>query len=167
MNPESTGLQVPLSSSHLLIDSNLLLLLIMGSFQASLIGNWKRLSMFTVEDFACLQGLVAASKGLLVTPHILTEVSNLANSLPQWQKAEWSGYFRKWILEGLHEQQIRAVDIVRTDAFVHFGITDAALFHASDDLYVLTVDARLAAYLQSHRRRVINFNHLRQSWLLP
>ena len=154
------------AATELLIDSNLLLLLIMGNFQRSLVGRWKRLSMFTAEDFDYLQRLVAGCKALVVTPHTLTEVSNLTNSLPQWQKGEWSGYFTKWITEGLEERQIRAVDIVQNDAFPHFGLVDAALFHSSGNTWVLRSDGRLAAYLQSHHRRVINFNHLR-TWLLP
>ena len=166
MSSTSTVQTTLAESSELLIDSNLLLLLIVGSFESSLLGRWKRLNMFTLEDFDCIRKLVATCRTLLVTPHVLTEVSNLANSLPHWQKAEWSDYFRRWILEGLQERQIRAIDVVQHDAFSYFGITDAALFHLSDNIYVVTLDAKLAAYPESHHHRVINFNHFR-TWLLP
>lgn len=152
-------------SPELLIDSNLLLLLIMGSFNRSLIGTFKRLAMFTKEDFSFLQMLVAQCKTIIVTPHILTEFSNLANSLPHRQKEEWSIFFREWIVKALEERQIGAVEIAASNAFLYFGITDAAMFHASTEVSVLTIDARLAAYLQSQDRNVINFNHLRQAWL--
>jgi hypothetical protein len=147
-------------TSEVLIDSNLLLLLIMGSFDQSLIGNFKRLAMFTHEDFSLLQSLVAR-KTILVTPHILTEVSNLANSLHHRHKADWSEYFKDWILVALRERQIHARDLAAEDAFLLFGITDAALFHTSSSVPILTVDARLAAFMQQHGRHAINVNHLR------
>jgi hypothetical protein len=167
MSPRASISATFVVSAELLIDSNLLLLLIMGSFNSSLIGSFKRLAMFTGKDFSFLQLLVARCKAIIVTPHILTEVGNLANSLSQRQKEEWSIYFREWIVKALEERQIRAVEIAASDAFLYFGITDAAIFHASTEVSVLTVDARLAAYLQTYNRSVINFNHLRQSWLFP
>jgi len=166
MSPESTSRTAIPALPELLIDSNLLLLLIVGSFDSSLIGKWKRLNNFVIEDFEYLQQIVANAGVLLVTPHILTEVSNLANSLPQWRKADWSKYFKASILTGFEERQIRAIDIAQHEAFSYFGITDAALFHCSDEVCILTVDAGLAAYLQRHQRRAINFNHLR-TWLEP
>lgn len=154
------------NSAFIVIDSNLLLLLILGSFDENLIGTFKRLAMFTVDDFHELQRLVSKFRAIRVTPHILTEVSNLANSLPEREKRSWAEYFRKWILDELQEQQVPAVQLVKSESFLHFGITDAALAEASRDTFIVTVDNRLASYLQRQNLRVLNFNHLRRPWLV-
>lgn len=158
---------LPENRAFIVVDSNLLLLLILGSFDENLIGTFKRLAMFTLDDFHALQHLVSKFRTIRVTPHILTEVSNLANSLPEREKRSWSEYFRKWITNELQEQQFAAVQLVKSESFLLFGITDAALAESSRDVFIVTVDNRLASYLQSQELRVLNFNHLRQSWLLP
>lgn len=167
MNFDSLSSAIAGNSAFIVVDSNLLLLLILGSFDENLIGNFKRLAMFTVDDFHVLQQLVSKFRAIRVTPHILTEVSNLANSLPEREKRSWSEYFRRWILDELQEQQIPAVELIKSEAFPHFGITDAALAESSRDMFIVTVDNRLASYLQRQRLRALNFNHLRKTWLVP
>lgn len=92
-------------------------------------------------------------------------MSNLANSLRERQKPEWSEYFSGWIMHALQEQHIRATGIAPTDAFSLVGITGAALFQLAAGVPILTLDARLAASMQRQNREALNFNHLRQSWL--
>src|SRR4051812_13958525 len=60
-----------------LIDTNILLLHVVGSWNRALIPSSKRTSVFTEEDFDLLQETLSAYSPLLVTPAILTEVSNL------------------------------------------------------------------------------------------
>lgn len=67
------------SSSELLLDTNLLLLLSIGGKNTSLISKAKTLTAYTEEDYNLLQEFVRLNRftGLLTTPHIITEVSNL------------------------------------------------------------------------------------------
>lgn len=72
-----------------LLDSNLLLVLLTGTVEPHLLGRFKRVSGYTLDDFDLLVHLVNSFSSLLNTPHILTEVSNLANSLPEAYKHDW------------------------------------------------------------------------------
>jgi hypothetical protein len=65
----------------LLIDANLLLLLVVGSADRSLIESFKRTRAYTREDFDLLLRLVARFPKVVTTPNVLTEVSNLAGQL--------------------------------------------------------------------------------------
>jgi hypothetical protein len=76
MYSESMSIQ---SSCQLLLDTNLLLLLFIGGKDISLIGKAKTLSAYTEEDDELLREFASLNRftGLLTTPHIITEVSNL------------------------------------------------------------------------------------------
>jgi hypothetical protein len=65
------------------LDSNLLVLLAVGSLDKDLIREHKRTSQFTVEDFDLLLTLLGAFSEVLVTPNGLTETSNLLQYIKQ------------------------------------------------------------------------------------
>ena len=71
-------------SKGVLIDSNLLLLLLVGSFDTNLVINasFKRVAKYNLEDFETLQNLLRYFTISVTTAHLLTEVSNLAGQLP-------------------------------------------------------------------------------------
>ncbi len=52
----------------LLVDTNLLLLYIVGKTNPNRISNFKRTSRYTVEDFELLDGIMAQFKTLITTP---------------------------------------------------------------------------------------------------
>jgi hypothetical protein len=68
------------SSTGVLLDTNLLLLLIVGGASRELIGK-KRLDTFTAEDYDTLSAIVDSLGLVATTPNILTEVSNLADQI--------------------------------------------------------------------------------------
>ena len=67
------------SSGVLLLDTNLLLLLFIGGKDTSLIKKAKTLAAYTEEDYELLQEFTSLNRftGLLTTPHIIMEASNL------------------------------------------------------------------------------------------
>jgi hypothetical protein len=149
----------------LLVDANLLLLFFVGVANPEEIPRFKRTNHYTLEDFELLGEFVARFERVVVTPHILTEVSNLAGQLPDHAKP---GVFSALTigLEHLDERHTVALELSKHESFSRFGITDSAvLAHARDELLVLTDDFRLSGYLQSLGVDVFNFNHLR-SYLL-
>jgi hypothetical protein len=62
-----------------LIDANLPVLYLVGSTNKSRIETFKLTQVYTVEDFELLERLIAYLGDIVTTPHILTEVSNLAS----------------------------------------------------------------------------------------
>ena len=147
----------------LLIDSNLLLLLLVGGVDPSLVGRFKRTKQFTREDFFLLRDIVVPFTRIVTTPHILTEVSNLAGHLKGQDRDAFFQHLGESI-QVLDEQHIPARQVALDDWLVRLGITDTAVtLLINRDLLALTVDAQLASCIAGRNGDVINFNHLRSA----
>lgn len=149
-----------------LIDTNLLLLLLVGSYNTQLLGErgFKRVAQFTVEDFDLLLKLVAWFETVVTTPHILTEVSNLAGQLAENNKL---GCFRTFesTFKLFTELSHPSLPIFRQQHFPFIGLTDSVIVESTGDYLILTDDLRLAGRLENMGRDSLNFNHIRtQFW---
>lgn len=151
-----------------LLDSNLLLVFISGSLSPRLFGQFKRVGAYSVDDYDLLVRLLGCFTILMTTPHIFTEVSNLANSLPEWLKPDWHRNFATLIasqqhnIPGLRVRWNPAIALAKTPEFIAFGITDAASVDLSSEALVVTGDYRLSGALKSRGIPVLNFGDLRQ-----
>lgn len=146
---------------RLLVDTNILLLYIVGSLNLDQIARHKRTEKFSVEDFRLLSGLLRDSGGIIVTPNILSEVSNLLGYTNERTKAKLFLLFSS-IVRDLKEHYVRSLAAVEVPEFLRLGLTDAAvLAFANKETTVLTDDVHLYLALQSKGVEVINFNHLR------
>jgi hypothetical protein len=142
------------AGKSVLLDSNLLLVYLSGSIDPRLFGRFKRVSAYTIKDYELLVRLLGFFSILLTTPHILTEVSNLANSLPEQFKPEWNQHFAMLIASqqdtpGLRERWMPATDLTQIPEFAALGIKDAALSALSLEALVVTEDYRLSGTLRS------------------
>jgi hypothetical protein len=157
----------PLLKPHLgkpaILDSNLLLFNWCAGFNPHLVTNFKRLNSFQMEDIDLLSETLKLFPVLRTTPHVLTEVSNLASQLPSWIKDDWSEYFSMQI-QVIPEEWTPAATIATGD-FMWLGLTDAALASLADTHVILTLDFPLSNSLESQGLNVINFTHLRSLWL--
>ena len=66
-------------SKGALIDSNLLVLFLVGSIKKSRILGFKRTQDFTIAGFILLKNLINSFGKLFVTPHVRTQVSDLCD----------------------------------------------------------------------------------------
>lgn len=146
----------------ILLDANLLLLLLIGAFQRERISTFKRTAQFSVDEFEVLRSLVSQFRTIITTPHLLTEVSNLANSLPEYVKEAWAAHFAAQI-GTLLEVFYPASEIIAESAFNAFGLSDAAIQKASKGTLVLTDDFRLSGYLRSLGFATLNFREVTSS----
>ncbi len=146
-----------------ILDSNLLLFSWCSSFNPDLVSTFKRLNSFQREDIELLSETLKVFSALRTTPHVLTEVSNLANSLPKWIKEDWSADFSSQI-QVISEEWIPAATIATGD-FMWLGLTDAGLARLASTHVILTIDFPLSNSLESQGLNVINFTHLRSLWL--
>jgi len=133
---------------RILLDANLLLLLTIGSYNPALIASFKRTQAFTNADYDLLAVILASFKTLVTTPHILTEVSNLANALPSHIKTDWAHHFASTI-ELLFEVSESSRIVSQHQLFPDFGLTDASIARLTEDTLILTQDGRLAARLNA------------------
>ncbi len=156
------------TTKGLLIDANLALLYLFGFYDQRLIGDGKynKLSKYIVEDYRLLVRLKSIFKKAVTTPHVLTEVSNLANDLPERTRGECLKKFYETFVQ-IDELTIPSMDAARRQEFPFLGLTDSALAIVSKQYLVVTDDARLVAKLNESGLEALNFNHLRLAYLLP
>ena len=155
-----------MSRDDLLLDSNLLFLLLVGAYDRSLIIAFKRVAEYSARDYDILDEYVRGFQNLVATPHILTEVSNLANSLPQHIKPDWFENFSELIVQ-IDERHLAATDLAGLAEFPIFGLTDAALCSLANTVVVATDDGRLRSHLQRRGLHAVGFNEIRAHYQPP
>ena len=152
-------------SRLLAIDTNLLVLLTVGTASESFIARHKRTQAYTAADFLLLQTLIAGADGVLFTPHVLAETSNLIRQFGNPGLRDILVVFRG-VVERTREVFVRSADAVRRPEFRYLGLTDAGLLTIEeDDVMLLTDDFDLYRASLSSGRRPINFSHERETWL--
>jgi hypothetical protein len=150
----------------ILVDTNLLLLYFMGEFDPAQIGQFKRTNQFTVQDFYLIRKLISLANRIVTTPNILTEVSNLASQLPESSNLRFLERLNQR-LDVLAEEYCPSVAGCAHPYFSRCGLTDAVIMHLARNQYlVVTEDFRLAGLMSQSGIDVINFNHIRQSYML-
>jgi rRNA-processing protein FCF1 len=149
----------------LLVDTNILLLYIVGSLSPDQIARHKRTKSFTVEDYWLLDSQLAKFGGIVVTPNVLTEVSNLLG----YTDERLSQMLLAWLgsqIAAFDEHYVPSHEAITAAEFSRLGLTDATILSCPlQDLAVLTDDLHLYLALERRGVEVINFNHLREaSW---
>lgn len=141
----------------LLVDTNLLLLYLMGRSDRRSIGA-KRLEKYTIDDFMAVELLIDSFDRLVTTPHILAEVGNLAPEK----------YLTRFVSDlGLFDEVFElATDIATGGDVSPLGLTDAAIARcARDGILILSDDFPLTQRLEKRGQYVLNINHLRGNLL--
>ncbi len=163
MNHPYTALIQRYCRKGILVDTNILLLLLVGDLDPRRISTFKNTSShFAVEDYDTLSAIVKQCPSIIVTTHILTEVSNLLGQFGDPLKADYFQHFVSKI-RLFHEDSILSANISDTAVFRKLGLTDSAIIHLAKELdyLVLTIDFSLYSHLERHGVAVINYNHLR------
>ena len=151
----------------ILVDTNILLLYVVGSFDPKLVPNFKRTQQFTVEDFELVIRLFESFAKIVTTPNILTEVNSLAGQLGEPAKRKCLVNFGIRI-ESLDEQHTPSSELANAAQWPEVGLTDCGILRTAKGKYlVLTDDWRLAGLSEKLGVDAVNFNHLRQhQWRL-
>lgn len=150
-----------MSSRTFLIDTNLLVLLIVGATSRDYICRHKRLTAFIQEDYDVLLEIISGDQPLRVTPNILTETSNLAAYIDNPAKSQIFETFQRFISSFL-EVYIPSTAAIGRWEFFRLGLTDAAVLEAlTDQVVLLTTDLDLFLAAQAAGALAVNFNQLR------
>ncbi len=143
-----------------LVDSNLLVLLLVGLVNKHRIQNFKRTQDFTVEDFDLLVRLIAWFGKLFATPHVMSQASDLAD-LRGDELRQVRRLFRS-IVERMTESYDPSRVLVGDPIFERFGLTDAAIAKVcTRGILVVTADVELQLEIQRRGADALNFNHAR------
>lgn len=148
-------------TAGLLIDTNLLVLFIVGTVNPNRINSFKRTSKYDRDDFDLLIRLLnSVNKPLFTVTQVMAEVSNLTDlSGPERLLARQS---LKRTIGILHEPEVPSVNAAQDSKFERLGITDAAILTVAREhrCAVVTDDLDLYYALSQDNSEVLNFAHL-------
>ncbi len=148
----------------ILMDTNLLLVYLIGLYDVELIEKHKRTKgKYYKEDFVLIDNILKRYSKIITTPHILTEISNLAAQIDETTKMKLFSLFsiKFMLLEEIFEPFI---EIVGNYEFEKYGLTDSAFCSLAikNDFVVLTDDFKFSGQLEKKHVETININHLRK-----
>jgi len=150
-------------SHGLVLDANLLLLVVVGGLGVEQIRRFKRTRKFEPDDFRLMSHVLNLFPRVLVSPNILTEVSNLLGQIDASFRRRAFEVFRGKLLE-LDEVFVPSQTASGNALFTGLGLTDSGVFElARNSAMVLTDDLALSVALERRRVNVVNYNHLRYS----
>lgn len=153
-----------MSERPLLLDTNLVVLYVVGMANRSHIPTFKRTSNYDVRAFELLSEFLSSATKLFSTPHILAEASNLSD-LSGEERLRARTVLANFIATS-QEHYVSAATTIQHESFHRLGLTDAAihLFAQGTPAEVLTDDLDLFLSLQRHGVAARNFSRLRAQW---
>jgi hypothetical protein len=146
----------------IILDSNLLLLFVVGLASQDYIAVHCRLRSYSTEDFILLRRILSAATRVVVTPNILTETSNLAGYVAEPARTRIYRVLKALIEDAIEEQYVESKQAVAQGEFARIGLADSAILEiATASHTLLTVDLNLYLAALSRGLKAENFNHLR------
>ncbi|MCF4125815.1 PIN domain-containing protein [Methylobacterium sp. SyP6R] len=144
-----------------ILDTNLMVLLIVGLASQDYILRHKRTQTYTVEDFLLLQDTLAGTPSVVTIPHVLAETSNLVRQFAEPGRSRICAVLQNFVFDCI-ETTVASGAAARRPEFRLLGLTDAALLEVQYETSVLlTDDLDLYVASVSAGRQAVNFSHLR------
>ena len=129
-----------------LIDTNSLLILLVGLIDPKLINKHSRTSIYEEQDFLDLLQLIGDFNDLVVLPNVWTEVDNLLNGFNRGHKESYVVHITNTI-NSTTEKFLESKNAVKNISFYDLGLTDSLLLEYSKDCELLiTSDSNLSDY---------------------
>lgn len=148
-------------SIGILLDTNLLLLYLIGLFDPDRIERFKRTEKFSYEDFQILSRIMRPFNIIRTLPHVLAEVNSLSGQLHSNMLASFREIFKGQI-ELFEEASLASINASQRPEFSYLGLTDAAIILESIGKWlVLTDDLPLYVALNKAGVDVLNFTAIR------
>jgi hypothetical protein len=136
----------------IVLDTNLLILLVVGQASRGYIDHHKCLKAFTTGGYDLLISLLSQASRIRFTPNTLTETSNLLKRINEPARAD---IFRKFadIINVFDETYIESRIGAGQKEFVRLGLTDSVLLVLANNpsLVLVTADLGLNANFNHHR----------------
>jgi hypothetical protein len=140
----------------LLVDTNLLLLYIVGSFDILLIRDFKRTANFSENDFELVSKFIDYFERRITTPHALTETSDFIDNRQDLQ------YGLKWYIENSQEVFLESLELSKKETFLKFGLADTSITYTAKDNYLIFTDDRpLYGFLINSQIDAVNLDQIR------
>lgn len=146
-------------SPTLLIDTNLIVLLVVGLADEKAVIHHKRTRAYTIADFRLLTKIISQYSDVGVVPNALSEASNLLSFDDNEHARRILNRFA-FFVSHTKEQYIVSADAARRPEFRWLGLTDCALLEfAKQDVHLLTADVALHLAALKAGYKSTNFTH--------
>lgn len=140
----------------ILIDTNLVLLYIVGSIDILRIREFSRTAMFTGDDFYRVSKFIDYFDLKITTPHVLTEVSNFIGNRQDLP------ILLKTYIEKSKEISLESSEVSKNNAFLKFGLADTAIIDTAKNSYlVFTDDGPLYGFLMNSHIDVVSLDQVK------
>lgn len=128
----------------ILIDTNALLVLILGLIDPKSISKNKRASIYEEQDFNNLLYIIEDFSRLVILPNIWTELDNLLNNLTGDNKYKYCQIL-KTLSREITEEYIATNIGINSDLFYELGLTDSLIIYYGKNCdFIITADSSLA-----------------------
>jgi rRNA-processing protein FCF1 len=129
-----------------LIDTNSLVVLIIGLIDPQLIQRHRRTSIYEEQDFNNLVSFIDDINKLIVIPNVWTETDNLLNNFNRGHKESYIEQITK-IIKLTSEKFLASKTALKSNGFFELGLTDSLLLEYAKECDVLiTSDSQLSDY---------------------
>jgi rRNA-processing protein FCF1 len=129
-----------------LIDTNSLIILLLGLIDPKLINTHRRTSIYEEQDFNDLLAFIGDFKKLVVLPNVWTEVDNLLNDFNRGHKERYVEEISNTI-KTTTEKFLESKIATKSMSFFDLGLTDSLLLELSKECELLiTSDSSLSDY---------------------
>ena len=143
----------------MLLDSNLLVLFLVGNGSPSRVGHQRRLKQYDLDDLTRLNDIVEYFQRHVSLPNVLTEASNLIGSGKQEIAPGAASALATYCRE-IHEIYADSSNVVDLPQYQQLGLTDSAvLWISSNKITVLTDDHDLYGHVNGRGCKAINLYH--------
>ncbi|HCE56140.1 MAG TPA: hypothetical protein DER05_14555 [Lutibacter sp.] len=130
----------------IVIDTNALVVLLLGLMDPNIVSTHSKTSIYTKQDFFNLLEVIKDFKNLLVLPNIWTEVDNLLNKFGGNRKYLYVKKITELIKES-SEKYINTKSATEKHHFMNLGLTDTLILDlAKDCKFIITSDSQLSDY---------------------
>jgi predicted nucleic acid-binding protein len=147
-------------AKSVVLDANLLVLLVAGHTDKSLIERHKNLGAYDADGFDLLVETLAEYSQVVLTPNTLTEASNLLRQIGDPDRSRVTRMLGH-LIRGHEERYIVSKHAAAEKTFGRLGLTDAALLVVARE-YGSLLSADNALYLAASTEGIeaFNFAHL-------
>ena len=123
----------------LLIDTNVLILLVIGCTRIDLISKHSRSKSYNKADFDLAMSLIGDLRRIVLIPHVLTETSNLIGQYREPDKSSIRKMLKSFIL--MYKEHVDpSINSVMENIYTRLGLTDAAIILAAKQSIPLLTD---------------------------
>lgn len=133
-----------------IVDTNLLLLLVVGLTDVDYIAKHKRLTKYTKDDFILLTDTIGSSP-IIFTPNTVTETSNFIDFVSDPIRSEIRNVFNA-LIKTSAEEYVPSTIAIQQIAHIELGVADNVLLEAAKNAILISSDQDLfiAAAVLNH-----------------